>query len=177
MIVRTILPDNDILRTAGVNALIVGADEVVDQLLAELRPSANTLVIRHVDRLSASQQQQLLCRLEGADAPPRVLATTAVPLFELVTAGLFSEVLYYRLNTVLVDLRHPIPADTMVERIRGEYLEMPGLQLTVAQAQRLCGIEQSLCKTVLDALVDAKFLSVKPNGAYVRLTDGEMPGA
>ena len=178
MIVRTILPDSEILKTAGVNALIVGNDEAVDQYLAQLRPCANTLVIRHVDRLSASQQQQLSCKLERAsDGLERVVATTAVPLFELVTAGLFLEVLYYRLNTVLVDLRRPIPVDAMVERIRGEYLEMPGLQLTVGQAQRLCGIEQSLCKTVLDALVDAKFLCVKPNGAYVRLTDGEMSGA
>jgi len=178
MSVHTILPDSEILRTAGVNALIVGADELVDQFLAELPPCANTRVIRHVDRLSASQQQQLSCRLERAsDGPQRVLATTAVPLFELVTAGLFLEVLYYRLNTVLVDLRPSLPVDTMVERIRGEYLEMPGLQLTVGEAQRLCGIEQSICKTVLDALVDAKFLCVKPNGAYVRLTDGELSGA
>ena len=175
MIVRTIPSDSEILRTAGVNALIVGTDEVVDQFLAELQPREETLLIRNVDRLSASQQHQLSCKLErAAEAPIRVLATTAVPLFELVTAGLFSEALYYRLNTVLVDLRPPVTVDTMVERIRGEYLEMPGLQLTVGQAQRLCGIEQSLCKTVLDALVDAKFLCVKPNGAYVRLTDGEM---
>jgi hypothetical protein len=177
MIVRTILPDSEILRTARVNALVVGADDVVDQFVADLQPCANTQVIRHVDRLSPSQQRQLSCRLERAsDAQQRVLATTAVPLFELVTAGLFLEVLYYRLNTVLVDLRCPIPVDTMVDRIRGEYLEMPGLQLTVGQAQRLCGIEQSLCKTVLDALVDAKFLCLKPNGIYVRLTDGELPG-
>jgi len=178
MIVRTILPDSEILRTARVNALVVGADDVVDEFVAQLQPCANTLVIRHVDRLSPSQQQQLSCRLERpSEAPQRVLATTAVPLFELVTAGLFLEVLYYRLNTVLVDLRPHIPVDTMVERIRGQYLEMPGLQLTVGQAQRLCGIEQSLCQTVLDALVDARFLCVKPNGAYVRLTDGELPGA
>src|SRR5215831_3765120 len=174
MSVRTILPDNEILKTAGVNALIVGTDEVVDQFLSELQPSASTLVIRHVDRLSASQQHQLSSRLErSVDSPLRVLATTAVPLFELVTAGLFLELLYYRLNTVLVDLRRPIPVDAIVERIRGEYLEMPGLQLTVAQAHRLCGIEPSLCKTVLDALVDARFLSLKTNGAYVRVTEGE----
>jgi hypothetical protein len=108
MIVRTNSPDSEILKAVDVNALIVGPDDSVEQFLAELQPSADTLVIRHVDRLSGNQQKQLSRRLERAtDAPHRVLSTTAVPLFELVTAGLFLEVLYYRLNTVLVDLRCP----------------------------------------------------------------------
>jgi hypothetical protein len=68
-----------------------------------------------------------------------------------------------------------MPATTVLTRIRGEYLEMPGLQLTLAQVQRLCGVEGTLCKAVLDALVDAKFLCVKPNGVYARLTDGAVP--
>jgi hypothetical protein len=53
-----------------------------------------------------------------------------------------------------------------------EVLEMPGLRLTVAQAQRLCGVEPALCQAILDALVDAKVLCVKSDGAYARLTDG-----
>jgi hypothetical protein len=61
----------------------------------------------------------------------------------------------------------------MLERIRGEYLEMPGLRLTLEQAQRLCGVERTLCKAVLDALVDAKFLCVRADGAYARLTDAD----
>ncbi len=68
-----------------------------------------------------------------------------------------------------------MPHDTMLKRIRAEYLEMPGLRLTLAQAQRLLGVEQTLCQAVLDALVDAKFLCLKANGAYARLTDGEVP--
>jgi len=60
----------------------------------------------------------------------------------------------------------------IIERIRGEFLEMPGLRLTATQAQRLCGVEPALCKTVLDALVDAKFLSVTAAGLYARTTDG-----
>ena len=59
-------------------------------------------------------------------------------------------------------------------RIRAEYLEMPGMRLTVQQVERLFGIERPLCKAVLDALVDADFLCVNPNGTYARLTDG-MP--
>ena len=61
------------------------------------------------------------------------------------------------------------PADQQVlERIRAEYLEMPGLNLKPDQVQRLCGVERELCKNVLDALVNAKFLRLKSDGAYGR---------
>ena len=68
-----------------------------------------------------------------------------------------------------------MPKNTLLRRIRAEYLEMPGLRLTVEQAQRLCGVERTLCKTLLDALVDARFLCVKSDGAYARASDGELP--
>jgi hypothetical protein len=68
-----------------------------------------------------------------------------------------------------------MPIDAMLTRIRAEYLEMPGLRLTLEQVQRLCGVEQTLCQAVLDALVDAKFLCLKSDGAYARLTEGEIP--
>jgi len=48
---------------------------------------------------------------------------------------------------------------------------MPGLRLTAAQVERLCGVEQTICKTALDALVDAQFLRVSADGIYVRVTD------
>jgi hypothetical protein len=63
--------------------------------------------------------------------------------------------------------------ERLLERIRAEYLEMPGLCLTPEQMQRLCGLERALCQQVLDTLVDAKFLCLKANGTYARLTDGE----
>ena len=66
-----------------------------------------------------------------------------------------------------------MPHTPLLNRIRGEYLEMPGLRLTLEQAQRLCGIERALCKAVLDALVEARFLCVKPNGTYARAIDGQ----
>ena len=49
---------------------------------------------------------------------------------------------------------------------------MPGLRLTVEQVRRLCGVERGACQIVLDALVDAKFLCLKADGAYARVTDG-----
>jgi hypothetical protein len=65
--------------------------------------------------------------------------------------------------------------ERLLQRIRAEYLEMPGLRLTVQQIQRLCGAEPVPCQLVLDSLVAAKFLCRKPNGAYARLTDGQIP--
>jgi len=65
-----------------------------------------------------------------------------------------------------------MPHGTVLKRMRAEYLEMPGLRLTLEQAQRLCGLERALCKMVLDALVADNFLCVKSDGAYARLTEG-----
>jgi len=68
-----------------------------------------------------------------------------------------------------------VPHNAMIKRIRAEYLEMPGLRLTVEQAQRLCGVDRPVCRAALDALVDAGFLCVKPDGTYARLTEGPIP--
>jgi hypothetical protein len=64
--------------------------------------------------------------------------------------------------------------DEVLQRIQGEYVEMPGLCLTAAQAQRLWGLERDFCDALLGALVDAKFLSQTRDGAFVRL-DGALP--
>jgi hypothetical protein len=61
------------------------------------------------------------------------------------------------------------------ERIRAEYVEMPGMQLTPAQVQRLSGVDVSVCRLVLDDLVRAQFLHLQPNGSYARGTDDNAP--
>jgi hypothetical protein len=61
-----------------------------------------------------------------------------------------------------------------VRRIYSEYLEMPGLRLTCAQAQRLWGIEAATCSDALQLLMDAGFLRRTDNGQFVRLTDGSV---
>lgn len=66
--------------------------------------------------------------------------------------------------------------DEVLQRIQGEYVEMPGLRLTPAQAQRLWGLERDVCDALLGALVDAKFLTQTRDGAYVRV-DGAHPAA
>jgi hypothetical protein len=64
--------------------------------------------------------------------------------------------------------------EALIDRLRAEFMEMPGLRLTSAQVERLCGVERMLCQTVLDELVRVTFLCRKPDGTYARLTDGEV---
>jgi hypothetical protein len=64
--------------------------------------------------------------------------------------------------------------DEVLQRIQGEYVEMPGLRLTAAQAQRLWGLERDICDALLGALVDVKFLALTRDGAFVRM-DGARP--
>jgi hypothetical protein len=64
--------------------------------------------------------------------------------------------------------------DEVLQRIQGEFVEMPGLRLTTAQAQRLWGLERDVCDALLGALVDANFLAQTRDGAYVR-RDGARP--
>jgi len=53
--------------------------------------------------------------------------------------------------------------------VRAEYLEMPGLQLTARQAQRLWQFDPGICHTVLRRLVDTGVLRER-HGTYVLRT-------
>ena len=71
----------------------------------------------------------------------------------------------------------PLAADVkarMLERIRGEYHEMPGLTLTVKQAERLWSLDGQVCQEFLTVLVDDGFLCRKPNGAYRRAGESDQ---
>lgn len=63
--------------------------------------------------------------------------------------------------------------DNVLQRIQGEFVEMPGLRLTSAQAQRLWGLDRAVCDELLGTLVEAKFLSQTRDGSFVR-TDGSQ---
>ena len=58
---------------------------------------------------------------------------------------------------------------TLVNRVRAEFLEMPGLRLTVAQATRMWGLDSASCHKVIDLLVKASFLRWTPAGTVVRV--------
>jgi hypothetical protein len=55
-----------------------------------------------------------------------------------------------------------------VPRIRAEYLELPNLSLTAAQAQRLWSLDSETCRAVLDTMVRQAFLRRTPHAHYVR---------
>ena len=59
------------------------------------------------------------------------------------------------------------PTPDLLRRIRGEFMEMPGLRLTARQAQRLFGLDGLLCDAVLTVLQDETFLSRTKDGQFV----------
>ena len=63
--------------------------------------------------------------------------------------------------------RHPTMTELSL-RIRGEFMEMPGLRLTREQACRLWGLDTQTCQRLLFTLVTARFLAEAPDGRYRR---------
>jgi hypothetical protein len=57
--------------------------------------------------------------------------------------------------------------DRIVRRVQAEYLEMPGLRLSAAQAQRLWGLDRPTCERLLFELTDAHFLARTRDGSFV----------
>ena len=46
----------------------------------------------------------------------------------------------------------------LIERVLGEYREMPGLALTIEQARRLWGCDAVTCQRIVDVLVERRVL-------------------
>jgi hypothetical protein len=112
------------MRRARPNVLVVGstadADRTFDVMYPYLRtpivpwaprnarevPSGSfrTLLVRDVDSLTGSQQEELvalICRI-GGDL--QIVSMAKAPLFPLVEKGRFLDRLYYQLNVVYLDL-------------------------------------------------------------------------
>jgi hypothetical protein len=60
----------------------------------------------------------------------------------------------------------PTDVSEWLARIRAEYLEMPGLQLTAPQMWRLWRLDKTTCDAVVEALVEDGFLIANGHGAY-----------
>ena len=56
----------------------------------------------------------------------------------------------------------------LLNRVRQEYTEMPGLVLTSRQAGRLWNLDPGMCEALLSRLVHEEFLSQTRGGAYLR---------
>lgn len=60
------------------------------------------------------------------------------------------------------------PPSALLERVRGEFLEMPGLRLTPAQAARLWGVSGPMARGLLTTLAEARFLVHRDDGSFAR---------
>jgi hypothetical protein len=65
---------------------------------------AATLILHDVSELTYDDQHGVLRWLDQTAGQIRVVSTTVEPLWPRVKTGAFNEVLYYRLNTVCVDV-------------------------------------------------------------------------
>jgi len=63
-------------------------------------------------------------------------------------------ILRMAMNLLSVGLRSaPVNIEQLADRVRGEFAEMPGLRLTMRQAQRLWNLDRDACEKVVDLLV------------------------
>ena len=116
--------DWEIIIRARANVLLSGSKPAIDAMLSALQPylrrpirtesaaseqplpgpTGGTVILEHVEACSAERQQALRHWLDGDAGHPQFISTTDPSLFTHVERGLFPADLYYRLNTVYVDL-------------------------------------------------------------------------
>jgi hypothetical protein len=118
--------DLALARSTRANLLVVGSDRVVANLVSLAAPDVRpefvilcrdgqlrlppassrpaTVVVRDVDALTTEEQGKLLEWLEATGSRTQVVSTTSVALLPLVHARAFNDALYYRLNTIYIDL-------------------------------------------------------------------------
>jgi hypothetical protein len=78
------------------------------------------------------------------------------------------------MNRATTDLQPPV--SHWLELVRAEFLEIPDMQLTRRQVQRMWGLDDRLCDAVLHALTESHFLHAKSDGHYIR-ADLHQPSA
>ena len=66
------------------------------------------------------------------------------------------------------DSRSSRESAALRSRVRAEFIEMPGLQLTFEQAARLWGVEPKICQQLIDDLVSCGFLRRTASGRVAR---------
>jgi hypothetical protein len=59
--------------------------------------------------------------------------------------------------------------DTLTDRIRAQFGDLPGLKVTFAQACRLWHADEAKCLAALEALVNEGFLRRSASGAFIAL--------
>jgi Sigma-54 interaction domain len=123
-----VLGDLMAMGMPGVNLLLSGMDDVVqnilDTILSDLETpigrwypgerlvlppvsragTTGTMILHDVGAMDREDQLRLLAWSELAAGKVRIVSTASTPLMPLVDAGTFNDRLYYRLNTVFVDV-------------------------------------------------------------------------
>jgi hypothetical protein len=56
----------------------------------------------------------------------------------------------------------------LANRIRAEYTEMPGLSVTLPQAQRLWALDRRTCEAVMNQLMATGVIRVTTKGRFIR---------
>lgn len=117
-----ILDDLEMVRLKRINLLVVGDGGATRTVLDQLRfeapdaivtwrpgqpldlppPGRTTLILHDVDQLTVAAQDTVLRWLDQGTGRIWVVSTAASPLWPHVESGVFSDVLYYRLNIVCV---------------------------------------------------------------------------
>jgi hypothetical protein len=57
---------------------------------------------------------------------------------------------------------------TLIKRVQDAFLDIPGLSMTVEQAQRWFHLDRATCQALLDVLMDSAVITRRPDGAFVR---------
>jgi sigma-54-interacting transcriptional regulator len=118
--------DVNLARISKANLLIVGTERLVLSLVSSVTDDLNSdvmircrdgllplppassqsgiVVLRDVEALKPEEQFALLNWVDSARKRRQVISTASAPLLPLVEAGAFDAALYYRLNTVYIDL-------------------------------------------------------------------------
>ena len=60
---------------------------------------------------------------------------------------------------------------TLEDRVRGKFLERPGLSLTLQQASRLWAVDRATSERVLNCLASAGSLARTSDGFYLRTAE------
>ena len=63
----------------------------------------------------------------------------------------------------------PIDLQSIAERVRSEFNELPGLRLTTLQAARMWGLDGPSCGAVIDLLIRSSFLRWTQAGTVARV--------
>jgi hypothetical protein len=73
--------------------------------------------------------------------------------------------------TLPVERRNVAAREALVRRIHSEFIEMPGLSLTLVQASKLFGISPDAGSRILLRLTEERRLRLRGDGRYMLLTE------